>query len=1066
MLEIMTASAGSGKTYNLVLNYIRLLLGNQDRFAYRHILAVTFTNKATDEMKCRILLELHKLATSVSTSPYRNVFVPSLFKTETQLQKKSETILRDILHDYSAFSVSTIDKFFQQTLKAFSKEIGQFASYQVELDKESLIAESVDRILDSLTAANTELLSWLTQNVLEQIESGEKYSLEKNLRTTAGRLKSNQRKDALQLSGINEEKAYSIDNLNKIRTACRQLVSDFREMVVSVAGQCLKDLDDACVDPMDSSYKFMKAFYQYAELAPSVEVPYPSDTFMKYSADRETWFPKKNRKISDMLGSALDDSMERFRSLFISEYPVYKTAYILDRQIYGLGIAGALNKAFNEVMKEKNVLCIDDSNTILRDIIDGSDAPFIYEKTGVRYDHFLLDEFQDTAQVQWQNFKPLLEESDGRGGSNLIVGDVKQSIYRWRGSDWELLNTEVPEEFPLHTINPLETNWRSLGNVVRFNNEFFSAAVDVLSATAGDKYGSLSDIYADVRQQISKEPESGSVSLTFCDVKDELKAVLSSIREVCAKGAEYKDIAVLVRSNSSGQQVAEYLAVAGIPIVTDESLKVKNSVTVRRIVSLMSLADNPNDTVRSYLATSLNVVIPEKFNSLTDLAESLLRRLKETDGEGLWKREVLHIQSFFDFLQDYVSSDGNDLRGFLRYFEEKDPPICSPSSGNSVRIMTIHKSKGLDFKYVILPFAENICFYKQSQYWSVPDLKGTRLEGIAEGVYDVNLSSSASQTLFSDSYEKEKFLQMVDNMNILYVAMTRPVLGMHIISKSLPGTCLKALEQGDCSCFKDFSQVLWWFATRTEGSLIPDGNSDSVRCTRGLFDVNVTSDLDFEVYDRYDYGSMVDFSRYIKEEQQIRNFPLSEFGELPSFPLNPDDCDSNEPVQGRGRLKFSADSIDFFSGDELPSIDSSKRIKGVVLHDILSRIISKDDLDSSISLALANGEVTSQEAVEIRNLLGQRLSEAAAYGWFPEKSEGAEVLNECSILDTDGREYRPDRVVIKDGEVIIIDYKTGVYDDKYEEQIHRYADIWKRMGYSDVSSVLWYIQSGEFYKVD
>ena len=453
MLKIMKASAGSGKTYSLARTYISLLLRNDDRYAYRHILAVTFTNKATDEMKSRILRELHVMATDPSGSSYLKDFVPSLFASMELMQKKAQTVLHDILHDYSAFAVSTIDRFFQQTLKAFSREIGQFASYQVELDKDSLVAESVDRILDSLTESSGGLLSWLTDNVLEQIEQGGRYSMDANLLNMAMRLKSTQRLEAVEKAGIDEDKTYSKDNLNRIRSSCRKIISDFRKEVKARAKRALEILETAGVDPAESNRGFLSSLYIYAELKENGQFDVPKDTFLSRAADPDQWFAKsKAGKYMPLVYPFLEVPLEDFCSLWGKEYAVYATACILDGQIYGLGVAGELRRTFNALMKEKNVLCIEDSNTILRDIIDGSDAPFVYEKLGVRFDHFLLDEFQDTSQVQWTNFSPLLHNSDSQGGENLIVGDVKQSIYRWRGSDWKLLDRNIPDEFPDHVV--------------------------------------------------------------------------------------------------------------------------------------------------------------------------------------------------------------------------------------------------------------------------------------------------------------------------------------------------------------------------------------------------------------------------------------------------------------------------------------------------------------------------------------------------------------------------------------------------------------------------------------
>ena len=1059
MLEIMKASAGSGKTYRLARKYISLLLQSKDRYAYRHILAVTFTNKATDEMKGRILKELHVLATSPQESDYHDHFVPAYFPSDSDLQKKAETVLSDMLHDYSAFAVSTIDRFFQQTLKAFSREIGQFASYQVELDKDSLVAESVDRILDSLTEEDSGLLSWLTDNVLEQIEQGGRYSMDANLLEMAKRLKSAQRQEVMEKSGVGADKEYPKEKLLEIREICRRIVSDFRAAVKDSARVALDIIEQAGVNPAESNRGFMKKLYQYSELEDGDAIEALPETFTSKALDHEQWFAKtKAAKLKPLVYPFLEAPLEDFCALFDKEFKVYNTAQILDGQLYGLGVAGELDKAFKELMKEKNVLCIDDSNTILRDIIDGSDAPFVYEKLGVRYEHFLLDEFQDTAGVQWSNFSPLLHESESKGGESLIVGDVKQSIYRWRGSDWKLLNDIVPDEFEGHKEEVLDTNYRSLANVVNFNNLFFKSAAAILDRMNGfEKDGPMSVIYSDVRQMTGKKSSAkGSVSLTFCPKEDELKKVLEAVHEAQANGASLSEIAVLVRSNAIGEDVSMCLIDNDIPVITDDSLRVKSSITVRRLVSLMSFADNPQDTVNGYLAESLDIALPRECGSLVDMVEALFRELKTKDADGLWKGEALHIQSFMDHVQEYVSMNGNSLRGFLKYWDGENPSICSPSSGESVRVMTIHKSKGLDFPYVIIPFAENINLYKAGSYWCVPELEGTPLDGVADGVYDVTLSKASEDTLFAEDYRKENFLQQVDNINTIYVAMTRAALGMHIIAKTPSAKCLKAVEAGDTTQFADFSQMLYWFASASCGGDVP-GNEELLP----PFTVARTAAEDGA--ERFDAGEMVCFGEHRKHGNETATFDISGHDELPSIALNPQPGDSDEDVRERGRLKFTADALDFFSKDGETGVSASNRIKGVVLHDILAHVNVPEDLEGAVSQAVQAGELTGAEADEAYGLLSERIAAAADRGWFP--SDADRILNEASLIDTDGQICRPDRVVIADGKVIIIDYKFGEHHRIYERQLKKYAGIWSRLGYEDVTSYLWYVHTDEVVKV-
>lgn len=1050
MLKIMKASAGSGKTYTLAKTYISLLLKSRDRYAYRHILAVTFTNKATDEMKNRILKELHTLACEPSRSKYMKDLVRELAMPSDIISEKAGTVLQDILHDYSAFAVSTIDRFFQQTLKAFSREIGQFASYQVELDKDSLVAESVDRILDSLTEEDGSLLPWLTDNVLEQIEQGGRYDMDANLIEMAVRLKSAQRQEALEKAGFDDAYAYTKDKLMEIRHSCRDIISSFRERVKKSARAALEIIEQAGVDPAESNRGFLKLLYVYDEMDDKDVVEAPKDSFMKKAADSSQWFAKaKANALLPKVSPFLEAPLEDFCSLWGVDYQVYNTACILDSQIYGLGVAGEIHRTYNEIMKEKNVLSIDDSNTLLRDIIDGSDAPFVYEKMGVRFDHFLLDEFQDTSNVQWTNFSPLLHNSESQGGENLIVGDVKQSIYRWRGSDWSLLDRTVPGEFPECVTEPLKKNWRSHANVIGFNNEFFSSAAEVLDKMRGSEDTSLSEIYKDVGQVVAKEgPVTGSVSLTFCAKEDELQKVLDSVNEARSCGARLSDIAVLVRSNAIGEEVASFLIENGITVITDDSLKVKGAMTVRRLVSLMSLADNPEDTVNGYLADSLDIRMPGSCPSLIDMAEHILRSIKETDKEEMWRGEVLHIQSFMDHLQDYVSTKGNALRGFLKYWEGENPSIASPSSGDSVRVMTIHKSKGLDFGYVIIPFAENITLYKASGYWCSPSLGGTPLEGVADGVYDVTLSKSSEATLFAEHYRNESFLQMVDNINTLYVAMTRPVAGMHIIAKMPSSKCLSAVEKDDPTQCSDFSQILYWFVEKS-------GKLNSIR----------RCEMDGAL--RYDYGDMVDFNEAREEkETEAMSFEVAAGDEYPSYPLNPELLtDEGEvlDVFERGRLRLSDDARDFFSEDGEAGVAASGRIRGVVLHDILSRVRTTDDLEDSVNEAVLSGELSDEEGAEAYALLAERIGSVKDYGWFA--ADVAEVLNEADIIDVDGRTYRPDRVFIADGKVSIIDYKFGGHHSKYERQVMKYADIWRRMGYKEVNAFLWYVHTGEIIRI-
>ena len=909
----------------------------------------------------------------------------------------------------------------------------------------------MDRILDALTPADAGLLSWLSTNMIEKIESGGKYSPDANLSKLAIRLMDPQRQEEFERVGLDESTAYSQETLDAIRNQCRPIMVRFRTKVRDAAVACMGVMRANGVDPNDTYRSFMKPLLTYEEI---VEKDYynslnpPTPAFIARALEPDNWFSAAKKKtLLPKLCPDLPIALAEFCSLFTGdEYKLYKTAHILDNQIYGLGVARELSETFKELMKEKNVLCIDDSNTILKGIIDNTETPFIYEKIGVRFDHFLLDEFQDTSSVQWDNFRSLLVESDSKGKENLIVGDVKQSIYRWRGSDWKLLDSVIPAQFPGITPEVLDTNYRSLANIVEFNNEYFESASWLLDKiNGGGNY--MGSIYSDVSQEVGKKSsEKGSVSLTFCPDEDQLKKVLEAIDEVRKAGGRLSEIAVLVRTNKIGQKVAAALIDGGIAVITDDSLKVKRSVTVRRLVSMMSLIDNPDDTVGSYLAKTLDVAVPGGCNSLVDMAEALVRDMKANDHDGVIEGEILHLQSFMDNLHDYVASNGNNLRGFLKHWEDSDPSISSPSSGESVRVMTIHKSKGLDFPYVIIPFANEIGMFKSDYRWCAPDLKGSPLEGVAEGVYNVNISKTTPQTMFAEHYEEEKALQMVDNINSIYVAMTRAALGMHIIAEKPKDDwvdTLKGEENLDWQPdFSNFALVLYWF--------VASGRKKGVRKFEG------------ESFVRFDLGDIVDFNALRKSDKPVAMpFPISDGDQYPSYALNPEGSE-DEDVRERGRLKFSADSLDFFAEDGAAGVEASNRIRGVVLHDILAHVRVPQDLDAALENARIRGDLTAEQALEAKSLLEVRIAEAIPMGWFPE--DPSKVLTETDIIDTDGQIYRPDRVVVDGDKVLVIDYKFGVHHSKYERQMKLYADIWRRMGYPEVTAFLWYVQTGD-YKV-
>ena len=1011
MIKIMEASAGSGKTYNLAKTYIRILLESDDPYKYRHILAVTFTNKATDEMKRRILKELYTLSTDPEGSPYLDDFL-KIIPSADRIRDKAHGCLCRILHDYGAFAVSTIDRFFQQTLRAFSREIGQFASYQVELDKNSLVSETVDRILDGLSENDKGLLKWLTDSAMEALDTEGTFHLESEIGRVARGLKSDRLRVPLEESGQKASEMFSRERLRELGEVCSKVIGGFKttfpQQVKDAAQKVVEVLASHGLTPADFKGRTLVDIARYASGEKSLEKP--SEAFMRDAPDSGAWFAKKNQHLLPLVETELGKALDDFCDLFGIPYRTYNTAKILKDQISGLGIAREMEEQFEALLKEKNVLSLDDSNTILKDIIDGSDTPFVYEKLGVRFENFLLDEFQDTSTVQWGNFKPLLGNSQASGFENLVVGDVKQSIYRFRGSDWHLLAHDLPEAFPDYVPDPLQGNYRTLGAIVDFNNQFFAFAAEQLGQE---------DLYKGVKQKICvKDLAPGSVEVVFKkNYEEELDEIVSTVRDLDEKGWRYSDVAVLVRNNAEGAAVAARLIGEGIPVVSDDSLRIKSSPLVRLAVSALSLVDTPPTVrkdgrlkvpVEAYEAWAAGITVPASYDTLPGLAEDLIRAALQCPGYSL-EGEVPYIQSFMDYLQDWVRINGNDLPGFLAQWRDNDPKVSSPASGNSVRIMTIHKSKGLEFPFVIFPFVEKIPFFKSSGaddegYWCRPRVAGTPLEGKVDGLFNVKFNKNTGDTFFADDLKKEKQLQIVDNLNVLYVAMTRPQYGLKVIAK--------------------------------------DGKADAE---------NMGALLKAYTGGSTSYGTLYDASA-LPEAKCSDQVPLS----YHSWPLG--------DVTGEGsRLKVSADAADFFGADGKVGAEASQRILGNVYHAILSSVRVPSDLEAAVEAAVRRGDIPRPSREAVLAFLKGKIDSVREKNWFPDDPEA--ILNEVEIVSADGFVHRPDRVVVQDGAATVIDYKFGVEKKGYAAQVRRYMKLLSALGYAPVSGFLWYVEQDEVQQI-
>lgn len=1069
-LVVYKASAGSGKTHRLTAEYLLLLFSSP--MAYRHILAVTFTNKATEEMKSRIILELAKLA-SEDRSDYVEELCTEYNKAEQAIREQARKILTCILHDYSAFSVSTIDRFFQQTMRAFTREIGLGGGYNVELDTNKVLAEAIDSMLYDLERSeNRQLLDWLIRFSEEKIESGETWNIRSDIQSLS--------------SEIFKESYKAFSDEIQTDISDKRLLDDYKETLIKIIRQYEKrsqELGEKALNimtnyqlrPDDFKGGSRSTFFNCLKWA-NGEIKEPNDTFRKLPDDISAWYTKTTlaeikSKIEEAFGNGLNDCVcdiiDHYDSCII-----YQTAYEVNRYFFALGILGDVDKKIREYAAENNVMLISDTTELLNKIIQGSDSPFVYEKIGSRIDHYMIDEFQDTSGMQWNNFLPLVKDSLAAGNRNLIVGDVKQSIYRWRNSDWKLLDEQIKIDFGAGQISEksLDTNWRSCRNIIDFNNCIFETGAhllqelfnenlldEVMGKTLSPFRTRIVKAYGECYQHLPEKSHNrsngGHVKVEFVDteeypnwqsyVLEQLPSVLEGLQD---KGYSLKDIAILVRTKKEGAEVANrLLEYKGLhldskyryDIISDEALFIKNSKSIKLVVSLLKYLHNPSDPTLRALAVyeyykfkdqlssedairshfSLSKMFPEeivteleriKELSLYEMIEEIFDLFKE----AMENNENIYIQAFLDMVLDFTVKKSSDLDLFLQWWEERgqNQTIFTPDGQDAIRIMTIHKSKGLGFKVVITPFCNWEIDHKLTTIlWCQPKIEPfDKLK-----LVPVKYSQKLQNTIFAYEYFDEKLHAYIDNLNILYVAFTRAKEELIIYSPK-PKERVKGINS--------ISSLLWSCMFS-----FPSALED-----KSFIELNEYLDKEACIFELGTCQGIGDKNEKKKSGKEIV------IDTLPNIPFEE-------------RLKLKLSNKYFFS-------EKGLREYGTLMHEIIGKITYLDDIGKTVEKYRLSGEITPQEHDDILKLFSGYFSDPQISRWY---SPEYRVLSEVQILQPNGKFVRPDRVMIKNGEVIVIDYKFGEKEEKkYHRQLKNYMACISKMGYENIKGFICYIRLG------
>ena len=814
---IVPASAGSGKTYRLAHEYIYDTLRNRyddngrtyfDHTIYKRILAVTFTNKATEEMKSRILSEIHTLA-SGQKSDHLADLIEETSLSEEELRSRAKIVRSAILHDYSHFSVLTNDTFFQRILRAFVRELGFDLNFTTELDTAPLVARGVDAVIEDIT--NDEVLRrWLEELTTERINDGAKWDIREAIL-------------ALEKSLFSEATHDIISNLSD-KESLRNKVFAFRSRQQQQASKIQQRAQQASEYIFSHGYthdNFIRKFTSYFDALASGNMKAPTKAVIDHISDSpEAWF-KKGGATAQLIdiASHLQSELELIYSDYLEFSTLDNTLKLLLQNYRSLALLYDLQKKVKHLCSEDNAMLLSETRHTIARFISEAETPFIYEKVGNYFDKFMIDEFQDTSAKEWHNFLPLLRNAMAQSDENsvLIVGDVKQSIYRWRGGDWKILGSQVATDLKDVATIPLENNWRSLPNIVNFNNKFFEKLIEndnrILNEMLDEAkresriteewhttlYNMLHDAYLNHGQEAKrKHKNEGYISIETYD-KNSIEGAttyIERIRELLAIGYKPCDITILVRFNREATQIADELLSARstfseehqFEITTEEALNITSSPAVRLIIALLRLAINRNDTTSLTIYNSLHK--QNRFDTkLTEDENIFLDRIRTMPLEEAFEHILIryasdirgntaYIQALHEQIVRFSTGKVSDIALFDKWWREKSDKLSVrvERSERAIEIMTIHKAKGLENKAIIIPLC---CWgidprmakgYSTNIVWAEPRHDDPLA---AIGPFPLRFGKDVSNSLFADGFYSETVYSHIDNINMLYVALTR-----------------------------------------------------------------------------------------------------------------------------------------------------------------------------------------------------------------------------------------------------------------------------------------------------
>ncbi len=1087
-LTVYKASAGSGKTFTLASEYITLVVKNpQD---YKKILAVTFTNKATQEMKTRILSQLYGIAHKLPDSQayYEQVLQKTGFPEQTIRENAAEA-LSLLTHHYNEFRVQTIDAFFQSVLRNLARELNLTANLRIDLNDEQVEAQAVDELINSLEEGE-EVLSWIRDYIDKNIEDDKGWNVIGQIKDFGKNIFKDFYKDhKAELDKRFKDTSFFNDFITDLRRRRAQALKNLNDQ----AKQMLQKIREANVDNQNLFNNKSRGIYPYiVKLAKGTPSDNDAPKYVNTCIENASKWPSgscsadEKATIIELASASLCNDLKLLEKYRTEGWKEYQSSNLTLKHLSQLRLLHAISEAVDEINKDTNRFMLSNTQSLLSTLMKDSDTPFVFEKMGAYLKHIMIDEFQDTSTIQWNNFRKLLDNCMAQIEShNLIVGDVKQSIYRWRQGDWKLLNN-IEHEFSNEQIKiePLDTNYRSEENIIRFNNAFFTqAVVQTVKELENDEIKGASQLieaYKEIEQKPRKDNGKGCVRIKLfhydktvsAEYKESvLNELINNVRQLLERGYKQKDIAILARSKTVIPDIVDKFQSefgADVSLVSDEAFQLDASLAVNVIIAALRLLTHPDDKLTESKLVKLyqqQVMQTDKDNNALfvdggkmelksflpsgyiDKFESLLRlslvdlvdEIYSLFNLGCLEGQSAYVCTFYDTLNEYLRDHPADIDDFIEEWEDTlSSNTIQSDEVDGIRLITIHKSKGLEYDNVLIPFCDwELEKTNGNTIWCPGDNKEKPYGELP--LIPIDFSKKMLGTVFEDDYKEEHLQNIVDNMNLLYVAFTRAGKNLFITGKKASKSTLTNLQNGNTAT--DRSQIIQLvidnLAKELSGATLDDAGDKEPIC--------------------FEFGTLTDCEERVEQEKSTENpfelTPKTHKLKIETFP---------HPVSFRQSNK----SHDFINGEDIDPSDANRYIKvGNILHQLFSTILTEADIEPRLKEleqegVIYNDEVTSRE---LQNKIANALKNDKVKDWF---SPRWRLFNECTILDYDKEsgdiyEHRPDRVMTDGKEIIVVDFKFGKPREEYHEQVQRYMSLLMRMGYEKVSGYIWYVVRNE-----